>query len=153
MAGQTRLPAAYLYSGASRRAEAPAQRPKPEDTDPVSKRMKYLAEHGTASLKPGEAFMFSEETGEALLFQPNGETLRRKIAEPKDPHEVVLTRRPDIAFPQQLKYNLSLLARLLPRQDPPPTQNQQAPPTNFTLADVLNKNDGFISWLKQLFGI
>lgn len=153
MAGQTRLPAAYLYSGASQRAEPPAQCPKPEDTDPVTKRMKYLAEHGTASLKPGEAFMFSEETGEAVLFQPNGETLRRKIAEPKDPHEVVLTRRPDIAFPQQLKYNLSLLARLLPRQDQPPAQNQQAPPTNFTLSDVLTKHDGFFGWLKQLFGM
>src|SRR5262249_27823181 len=39
----------------------------PEDS--WTERLRFLVEHGTASLRDGEAFMFSEETGEATLFQ------------------------------------------------------------------------------------
>lgn len=154
MADSTRLPAAYLSSPDSAKP-APPSPPTPVRTiplDPVAKRMKYLSEHGTASLKEGEAFMFSEETGEAVIFQSNGPTLRRKIAEPKDGQEVVKHRRPDLAFPQELRYNLSLLAKLLPHQEEPkPKTPAQAPVPTFTINELMTRPEGMFGWLRQLF--
>src|SRR4029450_4029844 len=54
-----RLPAAYLSSRAPTQSMAPGP-PAPartEQLDPVAKRMKYLAEHGTARLKAVAAFI------------------------------------------------------------------------------------------------
>lgn len=115
--------------------------------DPWVVRMRYLVEHGTDSLKPGEAFMFSEETGEGVLFQANGQTIRRMIADPQDAEEVTRMRRPDIAMPQDLMYNLSLLGKLLPRQDEPP----KAEGSGFNLDQLMPKGDGWWGWFKDRF--
>lgn len=135
-----------------RSSSAPAARTESPDEDAWTKRLRYLSEHGTTSLKPGEAFMFSEETGEAVLFMSKGETIRRKVAQPQDPEEVVRARRPDILVPQELQYNLSLLGKLLPKPsgEPQAQQSQGADPlSNFNISDVLRNSNRFWDWLKQ----
>jgi tetratricopeptide (TPR) repeat protein len=144
---------AQQQARASERPKAgAAPGPAAPDEDPWTKRLQYLSEHGTASLKPGEAFMFSEESGEAVLFMAKGETIRRKVAQPQDPEEVVRARRPDILIPQELQYNLSLLGKLLPKL-PDQQQGQQssgsAPLSNFNVSDVLRDSNRFWDWLKQ----
>lgn len=123
------------------------------DEDSWTRRLRYLSEHGTATLKLGEAFMFSEETGEAVLFIPNGEPIRRRIAAPQDAEEVVRVRRPDILKPQELQYNLSLLGKLLPRQPEPEAAPKPAPQTDplaaFSVNDVLKYSRSFWDWLRQ----
>src|SRR6185369_14396742 len=64
--------------------------------DQWARRMKFLVQHGTSSLEQGEAFMFSEETGEGVLFLKEGGAVRRKIAEPRNAYEVARSRRPDV---------------------------------------------------------
>lgn len=138
-----------------------AAKPPVEEEDEWTKRLKYLNEHGTASLKDGEAFMFSEDTGEASLFLADGQTIRRKIAPTRDTQEVVRQRRPDVLVPEDLMYNLSLLGKLMPRT---PETDQSAysscgtQPTsiehngsNFTVDDLMGKSDGFWGWLKHVF--
>lgn len=83
------------------------------DTDDWARRLKYLSLNGTGSLKPGEAFMFSEETGEAVLFLADGKRVRRMIAAPTDTHELVKARRPDMLIPADLLYKLSTLGKLV----------------------------------------
>jgi hypothetical protein len=126
---------------------APAQTPE----DPWVIRLRYLAEHGTATLKQGEAFMFSEETGEAVIFLTDGRSVRRNITPPRDPEEVVKERRPDMLIPHDLMYNLSLLGKLLPHQD---SQPEPKPSTGTfpTMEELLkDQQDGFWGWLKQRF--
>lgn len=120
---------------------------KPIEGDAWTQRLKFLSEHGTSSLKPGEAFMFSEESGEAVLFQSGGPTIRRIVAAPQDPEEVARLRRPDILLPQELMYNLSLLGKLLPHQEP--EQQKQQPSDNFSINDLLPQTEGFFSWLRD----
>src|SRR5579875_511530 len=129
----------------------PAQAARKPAEDAWTQRLRYLAQHGTASLKAGEAFMFSEETGEAVLFQRNGETIRRCIAGPRDPREVAMERRPDILRPQELSYNLSLLGKLLPRQSAGPGKPTAAPESlgNISMSEILTRSNGFWDWLKQ----
>ncbi|MBI4533359.1 MAG: tetratricopeptide repeat protein [Candidatus Melainabacteria bacterium] len=120
-------------------------------SDPWVDRLRYLAENGTATLKEGEAFLFSEQTGDAVLFRPEAEPITRKIAPAKDPTEVLSTRRPDIAFPQELQYNLSLLGKLLPRQATAaakPISN-----SGFTLNEMLETKESFWGWLRRLLKI
>lgn len=135
-----------------RSGSANAAKTETPDEDAWTKRLRYLSEHGTASLKPGEAFMFSEETGEAVLFMSKGETIRRKVAQAQDPDEVVRARRPDILIPQELQYNLSLLGKLLPKQSGE-AQAQHSPGadplSNFNVSDVLRNSNRFWDWLKQ----
>lgn len=83
------------------------------DNDDWAKRLKYLNEHGTGSLKSGEAFMFSEDTGEAVIFLADGQRVRRKIALPQSQHELVKNRRPDMLLPADLMYKLSTLGKLV----------------------------------------
>ena len=152
LAQNEKLPIAYLHQTASHNIDKDliiSSQTHQQVTDAWSERLQYLVEHGTASLRHGEAFMFSEDTGEAVLFLAGGETVRRKIAPEKDPDEVVRVRRPDIAFPQELKYNLSLLAKLLPPQHEP-AQEQEQQPGKFTINELLGKPDGFWGWLKSL---
>ena len=126
--------------------------------------MKYLLDHGTSSLKDGEAFMFSEETGEGVLFLGDGQVLRRIIATPRDVQEVVQERRPDIIHPSEVLYNLSLLGKLMPKSEvkeqaaQPPAADQfetqrLAPPVNgdFKVDDLLGNSQGFWGWLKNIF--
>ncbi len=134
--------------GAARAASAPPAE------DPWVTRMKYLVEHGTSSLGPGEAFMFSEETGEGVMFLPGGKTVRRYIAGAKDPDEVARIRRPDIVGPGELQYNLSLLGKILPRSDDAEKKSQEQgnsePFSGFTVNDLMNKSQGLWGWFKDV---
>ncbi len=114
-----------------------------------TKRLKYLATHGTNSLKTGEAFMFSEETGEATLFLATGETIRRNIATPQDPETVARLRRPDILVPHDLQYSLSLLGKLLPKQAEEPRSTESDQTNAFAFADVLQGSNKFWDWIRQ----
>lgn len=123
--------------------------------DDWSKRLKFLNEHGTATLKDGEAFMFFEDTGEATLFLADGQTIRRIIAQPRDAQEVARQRRPDLFVPEDLMYNLSLLAKLMPKE-PEPTPNTVSPQqpdlpaeNNFNIDNIMGKSQGFWGWLKK----
>lgn len=100
-------------SNASSSKIAASQTTKQIDTDDWAKRLKYLSIHGTGTLKPGEAFMFSEETGEAVIFLTNGTRIRRIISAPQDTHELVKARRPDMLIPADLLYKLSTLGKLV----------------------------------------
>lgn len=127
----------------------------PNSDDPWSVRLRYLADHGTGTLKEGEAFMFSEETGEATLFLSDGQTVRRTIYLPRDAQEVVKQRRPDILTPDDLLYNLSLLAKLMPKpneQEQPANaaQTEQTTTTQpqFEVNDLMGKSQRFWGWMK-----
>lgn len=122
-------------------------------------RLKYLAEHGTATLKQGEAFMFAEDTGEATLFLPDGQAIRRQIAIARDANEVVRERRPDILVPEDLMYNLQLLGKLVPKFDTTPQtttdrlDSVNSPGPNFSFNGLLDHSDGIWGWFKNVFKI
>jgi tetratricopeptide (TPR) repeat protein len=96
-----------------RTATNKSQASHPIDNDDWAKRLRYLSIHGTGTLKAGEAFMFSEETGEAVIFLTNGTRIRRIITAPQDTHELVKARRPDMLIPADLLYKLSTLGKLV----------------------------------------
>lgn len=96
-----------------RTATTKSQASRPIDNDDWAKRLRYLSIHGTGTLKAGEAFMFSEETGEAVIFLTNGTRIRRIITAPQDTHELVKARRPDMLIPADLLYKLSTLGKLV----------------------------------------
>jgi hypothetical protein len=129
--------------------------PVPPPDDDWAKKMKFLLANGTHSLGPGEAFMFSEETGEGVLFLKGGGSVRRKIAAPRDAQEVARLRRPELLAPQgELQYNLSLLGKIiLPQDAQKATTGPKAPPpeSNLTVKDLLNRQDGFVGWFKSVF--
>jgi tetratricopeptide (TPR) repeat protein len=132
----------------------PAQPAAPPEDD-FAKRMKFLLANGTASLRPGEAFMFSEETGEGVLFLPTG-SVRRKIAQPQDHEEVARVRRPDILVPQgEMQYQLSLLGKIIKPQAqsmPQPQQQTQLTPTDITAKELLGRQDeGIFGWFRNVF--
>ena len=134
--------------------DAPPQAKLPPDSnEPWSIRLRYLADHGTGTLKDGEAFMFSEDTGEATLFLADGKTVRRTIYFPRDAQEVVRERRPDMLIPDDLMYNLSLLAKLIPKQPEPVSAaaaGQPAQPAStFDASALAGSSDNFWSWLKN----
>lgn len=137
-------------------AKAPPPKPAPPPEDAVTKRMRYLLENGTSNLRPGEAFMFSEETGEGVLFLP-GKTERRKLTSGKDAEEVLRTRRPDIAQPKDLQYSLQLLGKLMrnPEQQQQLQQQQQPAINGPSLDQLMNQmNEGQRSvwgWMKNTF--
>lgn len=133
------------------------QQPKAEPPeDPVTKRMRYLMEHGTGNLKRGEAFMFSESTGEGTLFLSDGTTERRKLQETKDNEKVLRERRPDIMKPKDLQYSLNLLGKLLPPQaEPqrPQSEPVQGPSLEQLLQQMEQQKKGFFGWVKKGFGV
>jgi tetratricopeptide (TPR) repeat protein len=140
------------------------------DHDVWANKLKYFVEHGTSSLKDGEAFMFSEETGEAALFLADGSTVRRIVAQPKDNEELLKLRRPDILNPEEMLYNLSLLGKLIPKSDAaanglastfPAAEKQGASVTNdesafgsydqrFSNPSVIDGTQSFWGWLKNV---
>lgn len=83
------------------------------DSDNWTTRLRYLNEHGTSSLKAGEAFMFSEETGEAVLFLEDGRKIRRNIAKGRDNSDLVKERRPELLVPKEFVYKLSTQGRMI----------------------------------------
>lgn len=98
--------------------------------------------------------MYSEETGEGILFMPGGGSERRKLSSPQDHDQVLQNRRPDILEPKDLQYSLSLLGKLLPA-GPHPEQTRGAGqpinpgPSLEQLMDQTGK--GFFGWVKDTF--
>jgi tetratricopeptide (TPR) repeat protein len=127
------------------------------DDDDWAKKLKNYAEHGASSLKNGEAFMFSEETGEASLFLADGATIRRIVAQPKDSNEVMRERRPDISHAEDVLYGLSLLGKLIPKFDTQPitstesvTQPTPEPAGTFRGDNLMTSTQSFWGWLKSV---
>lgn len=139
----------------SDKREAAKEKPAEKALDPIDERLKYLAEHGTSSLKEGEAFMFSEESGEATLFMSNGEVIRRTIAIARAHEEVAKLRRPDILIPEELLYNLALMAKILPKQDEPKEivgeQAESAP--KLKAPTLIATPRSFSDWLKGVLNL
>ncbi|MBX9686119.1 MAG: hypothetical protein K2X27_05425 [Candidatus Obscuribacterales bacterium] len=134
------------------------QTPKPAvQEDPITKRMRYLMEHGTGNLRRGEAFMFSEETGEGILFMPDGSSERRILQAPQSAEKVMRERRPDIIGPKDLQYSLNLLGKLLPPQNQQNNyqgNNQNVLPVSSPTLDQLmsqmnQSSKGFFGWMKK----
>lgn len=110
--------------------------------DEWTKRLRYLAENGTSSLKPGEAFMFSEDTGEAVLFTNQGQRIRRVIAQARETQEVLKLRRPDVLVPKELFYNTALLGKVV-NSMPPQMAPHVRPPDTPTSNQLQDEHDGF----------
>jgi tetratricopeptide (TPR) repeat protein len=135
-----------------------------EADDFWTRKLKYIKAHGTANLGPGEAFMFSEETGEAVLFMPKGKSVRRRIAEPaEDPQALARTRRPDLFSPTDFTYTLTLLGKILPRNhnngaptNPPSVQTnaRKEEAKSMTVKELLNQptQANMFDWLKKVIG-
>lgn len=83
------------------------------DEDEWTRKLRFLAKNGTGTLKAGEAFFFTEDTGEAILILADGKRVVRTVDAPKDKEAVVQMRRPDILVPDDLLYNLSLLGKVV----------------------------------------
>ena len=128
-------------------------KPAPPE-DAITKRMRYLMENGTSNLRDGEAFMFSEETGEGVLFLPGRRTERRKLQDSKDAEQVKRARRPDIMKPKDLQYSLSLLGKLMPTQNGNKDDQDQAV-SGPTLEQLMTQMDrgsrSVFDWMKDTF--
>ncbi len=151
------LVAALLSAFNHEERHSTAEKPPEKPVDPIDARLKYLAEHGTSSLKEGEAFMFSEESGEATLFMGNGEVIRRTIAIARGHEEVAKLRRPDILIPEELIYNLALMAKILPKQDEPKeseisVEQKETAPT-LKMPEILGKPHSFTDWLRDVLNL
>lgn len=86
--------------------------------DKWTDKMVFLNKNGTGSLKRGEAFMFSEDTGEAVLFLADGRRIRRIIAPSQNSERIVKLRRPDVLVPKELFYDASLLGKVVAKKNP-----------------------------------
>ncbi|MBA3992098.1 MAG: hypothetical protein C0469_01130 [Cyanobacteria bacterium DS2.3.42] len=152
------LVAALLSAFGQDKASIVEKKPA-KPVDPIDEKLKYLAEHGTSSLREGEAFMFSEESGEATLFMSNGEVIRRTIAVARGHEEVAQLRRPDILIPEELIYNLALMAKILPKQEEPKDtvlETSEAAPKLKVPAILLNpdsKPHSFSDWLRDVLNL
>ena len=125
------------------------------DNDEWAKKLKYYADNGANSLKQGEAFMFSEDTGEASLFLSDGTTIRRIIDQPKDAKDVMRQRRPDIASnADDMLFGLSLLGKLIPKMDmSQPAAAVPAPSDpigTFRGDNLMSGSQSFWGWLKTV---
>lgn len=129
------------------------------DSDEWAKKLKYYVDHGTNSLKDGEAFMFAEDTGEASLFLADGTTIRRIVQQPKDAQDVMRQRRPDIAAnADDMLFGLSLLGKLIPKFDtstpttstPVVIPQQSEPPGTFRGDNLMSNSQTFWGWLKTV---
>ena len=112
--------------------------------DPWTLRLTYLSKNGTSSLKEGEAFMFSEETGEATLFLTDGQVITRRIGDGHEAEDVALMRRPDVMVPEDNTYNISLLGKIMPKSGAKKQASQSA-------AD--DPVGGFFKGVKGVFGL
>ncbi len=152
-----------ILSTASQGQSSPGEKQPPAtpkvklDDDDWAKKLKNYAEHGANSLKNGEAFMFSEDTGEASLFLADGTTIRRIVAQPQDSNEVIRERRPDISHAEDVLYGLSLLGKLIPKFDTTPVKSTEsvAMPTpeaagNFRGDNLMTSTQSFWGWLKSV---
>jgi hypothetical protein len=122
--------------------------------DKWTARMRYLLAHGTNSLSPREAFIYSEETGQGQFFLADGTIVRRQLALKQAHQDVARLRRPDIYNSQgELRYNLSLLGKIIkPSQAPKPkTEPADAESQDESVNNLLGGSDGFLGWLKSVF--
>lgn len=92
---------------------AAAPKPVTSTKDEWTQRLTYLNLHGTNTLKPGEAFLFSEETGEALLILADGQKIRRVIATPRRNSDLIKEKRPELLLPKEYLYKLSAQGKVL----------------------------------------
>jgi tetratricopeptide (TPR) repeat protein len=96
------------------KSKVQATAPEPKiDEDEWTRKLRFLAQNGTSTLKNGEAFFFSEDSGEAILILADGKRIVRTVDSPKDREAIVQMRRPDILVPDDLLYNLSLLGKVV----------------------------------------
>ena len=139
--------------------------------DDWTHRLKDLAENGTGSLKSGEAFMFSEDTGEAVIFLADGKRVRRYVAQPKGTNKMMELRRPDALVPDELTYDTSLLGKIIQGQldsgkngqnkisaghskpiTPPSLRAREAPkpPPSFQVEELTDGSASVMNWLRSL---
>ncbi len=114
-----------------------------KSSDPWTMRLTYLAKHGTSTLKEGEAFMMSEETGEATLFLTDGQVITRHIGDSHQAEDVALMRRPDVMMPEDNTYNISLLGKILPKSG---AKKQAVKPADDPMG-------GFVKGVRGVFGL
>lgn len=150
-------PSAILSEPTSENTAASEEAPPTEapDEDEWTKKLRDLNENGTGTLKKGEAFMFSEDTGEAVLFLADGQKIRRIIANPVSSDELLKLRRPDVMVPKELYYDTSLLGKVVPPIPAPPppaaaSPNSVSPAPAFKMEDLVGGSNGFFGWLKGL---
>lgn len=128
-----------------RHASAPL--PNGISDDSFARRMRFLVANGTCTLKKGEAFMFSEETGEGVLFLQEGGSVRRKIAAAQDPLQVVQSRRPDVVSGDDVRYQLELLGRVMPPQNNQPAETETKARTR---EQVFGQSEGVTTWMRDI---
>lgn len=95
--------------------------------------------------------MYSEETGEGVLFLKGGDSVRRKLA-PGRGHEAVATlRRPDVSNCEAgREFNLSLLGKIIrPQAQKSETVNGSLAPTD--AGEMSAPRDGLFGWLRNVF--
>ncbi|HEY9790069.1 MAG TPA: tetratricopeptide repeat protein [Candidatus Obscuribacterales bacterium] len=150
-------PQQYVIKGAHPRPHPAAHQQTTQQEDPSAdswtKRMRYLLANGTGSLAPGEAFMFSEETGEGVFFMPDGSSIRRKVAKSLGHEAVVQLRRPDIYNDKgELQYNLAVMGKvILPMKNESVERMPGHFDNNASVKELLNREQGFLGWLKGVF--
>jgi hypothetical protein len=112
--------------------------------------------------------MFSEDTGEAVLFT-NHQRIRRVIAEAQETQEVLKLRRPDMLIPKGVFYNTALLGKVvnspppqltLPSVRPPDDDSPAEPkepstlePPGFKIEQMMDNPTGFWNWFKGLVNL
>lgn len=126
-------------------AEEPVAEPEkkafsPPIQDKWTEKLTLLNKNGTGSLKKGEAFMFSEDTGEAVLFLSDGSKIRRIIAPKQSAEQIVKLRRPDVLVPKELLYDTSLLGKVVNRTTPKSTFRTSSPKSNVNSSPILDNN-------------
>ncbi|MEZ4488767.1 MAG: hypothetical protein R3F51_14365 [Cyanobacteriota/Melainabacteria group bacterium] len=126
-------------------AEEPVAEPEkkpfsPPIQDKWTEKLTLLNKNGTGSLKKGEAFMFSEDTGEAVLFLSDGSKIRRIIAPKQSAEQIVKLRRPDVLVPKELLYDTSLLGKVVNRTTPKSSFRTSSPKSNVNSSPILDNN-------------
>lgn len=129
---------------------------KPPINDKWTKKLIALNKNGTGTLKRGEAFMFSEDTGEAVLFLSGGRRIRRIIAPTQSSERVVKLRRPDVLVPKELFYDFSLLGKVIgqkPKHNKPSvpykTKTKDSPPT-FHMEKIMDESRTFVGTIRDV---
>lgn len=126
-------------------AQEPVSEPEkkpfvPPIQDKWTEKLTLLNKNGTGSLKRGEAFMFSEDTGEAVLFLSDGSKIRRIIAPKQSAEQIVKLRRPDVMVPKELLYDTSLLGKVVNRTTPKSSFRTSSPKSNVNSSPILDNN-------------
>ena len=84
--------------------------------------------------------MFSEDTGEAVLFLSDGSKIRRIIAPKQSAEQIVKLRRTDVLVPKELLYDTSLLGKVVNRTTPKSSFRTSSPKSNVNSSPILDNN-------------